>query len=74
MVASFGASGLLGPKYRAAAISLMVLVAIASYNNLSVTAALPAIGDDLGRVTLLPWVVTAELVAAAVAVLAVGRS
>ena len=68
----FAASGLLGPKYRAAALSLMVLVAIASYNNLSVTAALPAIGDDLGRVTLLPWVVTSELVAAAVAVLAVG--
>ena len=72
MVTSFAASGLLGPKYRAAALSLMVLVAIASYNNLSVTAALPAIGDDLGRVALLPWVVTAELVAAAVAVLAVG--
>ncbi len=50
----------------------MVVVAIASYNNLSVTAALPAIGDDLGRVTLLPWVVTAELVAAAIAVLLVG--
>ncbi len=68
----FPASGLLGPKYRAAALSLVVLMAIASYNHLSVTAALPAIGDDLGRVTLLPWVVTAELVAAAVAVLAVG--
>ena len=72
MVTRFAASGLLGPKYRAAALSLMVLVAIASYNHLSVTAALPAIGDDLGRVTLLPWVVTSELVAAAVAVLAVG--
>ena len=72
MVTRFAASGLLGPKYRAAALSLMVLVAIASDNNLSVTAALPAIGDDLGRVRLLPWVVTAELVAAAVAVLAIG--
>ncbi len=68
----FAASGLLGPKYRAATLSLMVLMAVASYNNLSVTAALPAIGDDLGQVALLPWVVTAELVAAAIAVLAVG--
>lgn len=50
----------------------MAAVAIASYNNLSVTAALPDIGDDLGRVTLLPWVVTGELLAAAIAVLAVG--
>jgi MFS family permease len=50
----------------------MSAIAMASYNNLSATAALPAIGDDLGRVTLLPWVVTVELVAAAVAVLAVG--
>ena len=45
---------------------------MASYNNLSVTAALPDIGDDLGRVSLLPWVVTVELLAAAIAVLAVG--
>ena len=67
-----GASGLLDPKYRAASLSLMALVAIASYNHLSVTAALPDIGDDLGRVALLPWVITAELVAAAVAVLAIG--
>ena len=66
------ASGLLGPKYRAVALSLMAAVAMASYNNLSVTAALPDIGDDLGRVTLLPWVVTVELVAAAIAVLAIG--
>ena len=65
-------SGLLGPKYRAVALSLMAAVAMASYNNLSVTAALPDIGDDLGRVALLPWVVTVELVAAAIAVLAVG--
>ncbi len=50
----------------------MAAVAMASYNNLSATAALPDIGDDLGRVELLPWVVTVELVAAAVSVLAVG--
>ena len=50
----------------------MAAVAMASYNNLSVTAALPDIGDDLGRVALLPWVVTVELLSAAIAVLAVG--
>lgn len=50
----------------------MSAIAMASYNNLSVTAALPDIGDDLGRVALLPWVVTVELLSAAIAVLAVG--
>ena len=65
-------SGLLGPKYRAVSLALMSAVAMASYNNLSVTAALPDIGDDLGRVALLPWVVTVELLSAAIAVLAVG--
>lgn len=72
MVTRTDASGLLGPKYRAVSLALMSAVAMASYNNLSATAALPAIGDDLGRVALLPWVVTVELVAAAIAVLAVG--
>lgn len=72
MVTRADAQGLLGPKYRAAALALMAAVAMASYNNLSVTAALPDIGDDLGRVALLPWVVTVELLAAAIAVLAVG--
>ncbi len=72
MVTRAEASGLLSPKYRAASLALMSAVAMASYNNLSVTAALPAIGDDLGRVALLPWVVTVELVAAAIAVLAIG--
>lgn len=43
-----------------------------SYANLSVAAALPEIGDDLGRVELLPWLITVELLAAAIAVLAVG--
>ena len=72
MVTSARARGLLGPKYRAASLALMAAIAMASYNNLSVTAALPDIGDDLGRVALLPWVVTVELLSAAIAVLAVG--
>lgn len=50
----------------------MAAIALVSYNNLSVAAALPTIGEDLGSVSLLPWVITAELLAAAVAVLGVG--
>ncbi len=50
----------------------MATVAVISYNNLSVSAALPDIGDELGDVHLLPWTITAELLAASVAVLLAG--
>jgi len=50
----------------------MAAIALASYNNLAVTAAQPDIGRDLGRVSLLGWVITVELLAGAIAVLAVG--
>ncbi len=52
--------------------ALLSIIAIASYNNLAATAVLPDIGDDLGRINLLPWVITIELLTSAVAVLAAG--
>ena len=67
-----GASGLLGARYRPLTVSLMSSITLVAYNNLAVTAALPDIGDDLGSVGLLPWVVTIELLASAIAVLAIG--
>lgn len=63
---------LLAPERRPIVVSLMALIAIASYNNLSAAAVLPDIGDDLGDISLLPFVITAELLTAAVAVLAAG--
>ncbi len=63
---------LLSGEHRPLTISLLVAVALVSYNNLSVAAALPSMGNDLGNVGLLPWVITAELLAAAVAILALG--
>ena len=57
---------------RSLTIAMMAAVAAAAYNNLSVSAALPAIGDDLAKLDLLPWVVTTELVTSAIAVLAIG--
>lgn len=65
-------SGLLGPRYRPVTVSLVSSISLVAYNNLSVTAALPDIGNDLGSVELLPWVVTVELLATAIAVLAIG--
>lgn len=63
---------LLDSQFRSLTISLLAAVALVSYANLSVSAALPSIGQQLGDVALLPWVITVELLAAAVAVLAVG--
>jgi len=64
--------GLLSVRHRPLTISLLAATALISYANLSVSAGLPAIGDDLGNVALLPWVITVELLAAAIAVLGIG--
>ncbi len=66
------ASTLFAKDQRTLTVSTMSAIAVAAYNNLSVSAALPAIGDDLGNLSLLPWIVTIELIGSAVAVLAVG--
>ena len=64
--------GLLSARHRPLTISLLAATALISYANLSVSAGLPAIGDDLGNVALLPWIITVELLAAAIAVLGIG--
>lgn len=66
------ARGLLAPDNRAVSLAVMASMAVAFYNATAVTAALPEIGADLGRVALVPWVITVELLAAALAVLAIG--
>lgn len=63
---------LTGDGRRPIVVALMTVIGIASYNNLSAAAALPDIGDDLGSISLLPFVITVELLTSAVAVLAAG--
>lgn len=72
MTGTVNGERLLGPRYRPVTVSLLSSISLVAYNNLSVTAALPDIGNDLGSVELLPWVVTVELLASAIAVLAIG--
>ncbi|MFT7476431.1 MAG: MFS family permease [Verrucomicrobiales bacterium] len=66
------ASTLFASDQRGLTFATMSTIAVAGYNNLSVSAALPAIGEDLGNLELLPWIITIELIASAVAVLAIG--
>ncbi len=61
-----------GPRHRPVMTALISIIAIVSYNNLAATAVLPDIGDGLGHINLLPWVITIELLTSAVAVLAAG--
>jgi MFS family permease len=50
----------------------LTVVALAAFDGLGVVAALPGIAEDLGSVSLLPWVITAYLAASAIAVLVAG--
>ena len=59
------------PEYRPITLSTLTLLALAAFDGMSVTAALPEIGGDLG-VKLLPWVLTAFMLTSTVAMLAAG--
>ncbi|MEQ8718558.1 MAG: MFS transporter [Acidimicrobiales bacterium] len=50
----------------------LTIVALAAFDGLAVTAALPSIAEDLGDVGLLPWVITAYYGASAIAVIVAG--
>ena len=59
------------PAYRSITVSTLTLLALAAFDGMSVTAALPEIGGDLG-VKRLPWVLTAFMLTSSVAMLAAG--
>ena len=50
-----------------ASVAIFTTVAIVAFEGLAVTAALPELTADLGQVSLLPWVITAFLLASGVA-------
>jgi MFS family permease len=66
------ASGIWRPRYLAVTLSNLTVVAIAAFDGLAIVAALAGIGEDLGRLDLLPWVLTAYLATSAVAVIVAG--
>jgi MFS family permease len=63
---------ILSPQLLPASIAIFTTVAIVAFEGLAITAALPDLAAELGQVTLLPWVITAFLLASAVATAVTG--
>lgn len=57
---------ILSPQLLPSSVAIFTTVAIVAFEGLAVTAALPDLAGDLGGVSLLPWVITAFLLASAV--------
>lgn len=60
------------PQLRRVTVATLTTVAITAFDGLSVVAALPAIGRDLGEVALLPWVVTLFVLVTAISTIVGG--
>ena len=63
---------ILAPQYRGATVAILLTVALAAFEGLAVSAALPQVAADLGNVDLLPWVITAFGLTSGVATVASG--
>jgi MFS family permease len=64
--------GIWSGRYLPVTLANLTVVAIAAFDGLAIVAALPNIAADLGRIGLLPWVITAYLATSAVAVIVAG--
>ena len=64
--------GIWSSRYLAVTVANLTVVAIAAFDGLAVASALPSIADDLGRIALLPWVLTGYLATSAIAVIVAG--
>ena len=64
--------GIWSSRYLAITVANLTVVAIAAFDGLAVVAALPSIAEDLGQISLLPWVITAYLATSSVAVVVAG--
>ena len=65
-------TSLFDPRLRGATSAILLMVALSAFEGLSVAAALPQVAASLGRVELLPWVITAYLLTAGVTTVAAG--
>jgi MFS family permease len=59
--------GIWSGAYLPVTIANLTVVALVAFDGLAIVAALPSITDDLGNVSLVPWVITAFLATSAIA-------
>ena len=64
--------GLLSPQYRKISVAIYLGVAVVAFEGTAVAAALPQLAADLGRIDLLPWIVTAYLFASGLSTIIAG--
>jgi len=64
--------GLLSRRFLGASIAIYTTVALVAFEGTAIAAALPQVAGDLGRLDLLPWIVTAYLFASGVATVMAG--
>lgn len=62
----------MSPQYRRVSVAIYTTVSLVAFEGTSVAAALPELTADLGRIDLLPWVITAYLFAAGVTTIVAG--
>ncbi len=64
--------GLLSPQYRKISVAIYMGVAVVAFEGTAVAAALPQLAADLGRIDLLPWIVTSYLFASGLSTIIAG--
>lgn len=68
----FEPKSVLSPPLLGASIAIFATAALASFQALGISAALPDISTDLGNVSLLPWVITAFMLTSTLATVVAG--
>jgi|FLYL01.1.fsa_nt_gi MFS family permease len=64
--------GVLSPELLPASLAIYTTIALVAFEGLAVAAAIPQLTADLGRVALLPWVMTGYLLASGIATVVAG--
>ncbi|MFW2381655.1 MAG: MFS transporter [Acidimicrobiales bacterium] len=64
--------GLLSPDYRRISFAIYLGVALVAFEGTAIAAALPQLAADLGRIDLLPWIITAYLFASGLSTIVSG--
>lgn len=65
-------SGIWSGPYLPVTIANLTIISLVAFDGLAIVAALPSIAENLGHVSLLPWVITSYLATSAIAIIVAG--